>query len=568
MVFVARCAGDERPLRARIDRLIDFYRPLGIASAELARLPALSLVAGDVRFGGRGGKPASVTTDRAFCLWGGPAPRWLSAADALLAASDEQLRGLDRTLAAFAATGTRARLVTGCAGATALFAARSPAIEAWSSHAVAAGYLAHGSVNIDPAALPEFFAAEFVGGDRTHLAGVKAVAPATDVELTPRGASARSYWPARERFALVAEDEAAAAADAALLGSLSSRLAGAGDIELGLTAGADSRVTAVALSELGLDFRPVTFAPGPDAPDAAGAAAVAKELRAEHRVYGYELVPDADSISLIDAEARWSDGLAPLAGLGTPETGNPAVFVTGGGGETARAWYYRWQARNYANPSPRQLRRVLAHVHWRIDGAAPDAHDRLDAAIAGWVESARATGHTGWRTLDVVYESERLRRWGRARLPRTLAPLLYALSSPELTRALVSLPLEDRIADGFHRRFVAARAPALALPEPARQRPGVPVPVRRAMSALRHRRGMEESVRGPWFWRDVWRERPLNRAFIADEALSREIIRSAMGPAWVDRLRAGFLAGEDHATHAASLVTGVAALDLALASLR
>ena len=343
LIFVARWQTVEATVRDRVEALLEFYRPLGIAGVELARLPRLSLLAGEVRFGspaGRSpatGRPAWSETDDAFLLWGGPVPAWLNR-DRLLAADDVDLRGLDRTIAGFAADPARARLVAGCAGAATLFTARSPAAEAWSSHAVAAGYIAHGSVSIDPATLPEFFAAEFVGADRTHLRDVAAVPAATDIAIDERGASARSYWPARERFARIPESEAPAAAEAALLESLASRLdAPLGGIELGLTAGADSRVAAVALRELGIEFAPVTFAPGLDAPDAQGAGRVAKALGISHRLYRYQFTDDADAVSLIDADARWTEGLAPLTGLGVPEAGQPALFVTGAGGETARA---------------------------------------------------------------------------------------------------------------------------------------------------------------------------------------------------------------------------------------
>jgi hypothetical protein len=573
-VFVARCPADEATVRKRVDGLLDFYGPLGIDGVQLLRLPHLSLLVGELRFspppaGPPGAPPRAGWTDaeHAYLLWGGPSPAWLSP-DELLTAGDHQLRSLDRTVAAFAADGVRARLVTGCAGAATLFSAGSAAVDAWSTHAVAAGFLAHGKVSVDPGALPELFAAEFVGAGRTHLRGVEAVPAATSIEFGQRAVSERSYWSARERFALLPGSAANDAAETGLLESLASKLARAGDIELGLTGGADSRLAAVALQRLGLDFQAVTIAAGPEAPDARGAARVAEALGARHRLYGYQLVADPDSTSLIDAEARWSEGLAPLTGLGLAESGAPAVFLTGGGGEVARAWYYRWQALNYRHPTPKQLHRTLAHLHWRIDAAAPEAHQRVDDAISAWIEAAQATGHSGWRTLDVVYESERLRRWGRARLPRVPAPVAYAFSSPDLTRALISLPLADRISDGFHRRFLAKHAPELALDRPRGQRRRVPIVARRLKSLVRQRRGLERASASPWFLKDVWQDRPLNRAFIADEALSCELLREAMGTAWVERVRTGFLAGEHQATQTASLATGVAALDRALESLR
>jgi hypothetical protein len=573
-VFVVRCVADEPAVRERVDRLLDFYRPLAIDGVRLLRLPHLSLLAGELRFSppptapsGTAPRAEWMDAEDAWLVWGGPTPAWLTP-DQLLTADDRRLRSLDRTVAAFAADRVRARLVSGCAGAATLFRASSPAVDAWSTHAVAAGFLAHGSVSIDPDALPELFAAEFVGAGRTHLRGVEAVPAAASIEFSEGAASARSYWPAPERFAQLPEPAAYDAAETALLESLESKLAAAGEVELGLTAGADSRLAAVALQRLGLEFRTVTIAAGPEAPDARGAARVAETLGAPHRVYGYRLIPDADATALIDAEARWSEGLAPLTGLGVAESGTPAVFLTGGGGEVARAWYYRWQALNYRNPAPRQLHRTLAHLHWRIDAAIPEAHRRLDDAISGWIEAAQAAGHSGWRTLDVIYESERLRRWGRARLPRVGASVAYAFSSPDLTRALISLPLEERISDGFHRRFLAEHAPALALSPPPRQRRGVPAVARRLRSAVRQRGGLAPRSASPWFLKHVWRDRPLSRAFIADEVLARELLVPAMGRTWVEGIRAGFLAGEHHATETALLATGIASLDIALESLR
>lgn len=573
-IFVASYRSGEAVLRHRVDQLLEFYAPLGIEGVNLIRIPRMSLLAGELCFGppAVGGcrtppAPAWVNADDAWLLWGGPPPGWL-AADRLLAADDRALRTLDQTIAAFVAKDGRARLVSGCAGAAALFRASSDEISAWSTHAVAAGHLAHAAVDIDPETLPEFFAAEFVGAGRTHLRGVEAVPAATEIAFTPRGASARSYWPPRERFAPVPERSAAAAAEAALLETLQRRVSPATDIELGLTAGADSRVTAVALQALGVPFRAVTIAPGMDGPDAAGAARVAQNLGVSHRIYGYRLTGDQDSVALIDAESRWSEGLAPLNGLGMADGGSPSVFVTGNGGETARAWYYRWQALNYRHPGPNELRRVLGHLHRRIRGADPDAHAQLDRAVSAWIALAQQTGHSGWRTLDVVYENERMHRWGRTRLPRARAPVLYAFSSPDLTRTLVSLPLAERVRDAFHRRFLAKYAPALNVGPPPGQRRGVPRPIRRAISASRERRGLGQASSSPWFWTEVWEDRPVNRTFIADEALSSDLLRGALGAGWLERVRTGFVAGEDHATQVAFLAVGIAALDRALEGLR
>ena len=339
--------------------------------------------------------------------------------------------------------------------------------------------------------------------------------------------------------------------------SLADRTCSARNIELGLTAGADSRVAAVALRQAGVPFNAITVAGSAEDPDARGAAAVARELGVPHRVHHYRFVSEEAGFALLNAEARWSEGLAPLSGFGVPEAGGPDLRITGNGGETGRAWYYRWQARNYQSPSRRALTRALAHLHWRIQEAAPEAHDLLDQAVRSWIDDAYGAGHCGWRALDVVYEEQRLRRWGRARLARSRSPLLYAFSTPELTRALISMPLEDRITDGFHRAFLGRHAPALAIAPPRTQRRAVPRPARRVISSLRRRRGLPRSAHGRWFLADVWNERPLTRAYIAEETLSDETFSAIMGKRWLARLRDGFVAGEQHATDLALLATGI-----------
>jgi hypothetical protein len=558
-------------VRQRARHLVDFYSPLNILSVTITDLPRLSLVVGEYRFQPPGtlspgrDAPTRGTTASTLLKWGGPFPAWLDG-EALLTGSDERLRTLDRTLAAFAAGPSTARLVTGCAGATSLYTARANETEAWSTHAVAAGYLARGHVRLDACALPELFAAEFVGGTQTQLADVTAVPRATVVEFGPERHKTRAYWPERERYAKLAAAEAFDAAERTLVESLDARLPSGQRVELGLTAGADSRVAAVALKKAERSFEAITVAPESGSDDARGAAVVARQIGIPHRIRGYELQPDEKALDLINAEVRWSEGIAPLNGFAIGEAETSDLVVTGGGGEIARAWYYRWKARNYRHPRRRQLARVLSHLHWRIGGASARAHELLDAAILRWLDAAFCTGHDGWAALDVIYDEERLGRWGRARLHRSRAPLLYAFSTPTLTQAFLSLPLEDRISDGFHRQFLARHAPSLLVPPPPAQRRALPRSVRRLSAAMRHRRGLEDVPADPSI-ADMLRSRPRTRAHIADDVLERDVLASVMGRAWLRRTRSAFLDGQQHAVDTAFLATSIIALDTAISSL-
>jgi hypothetical protein len=570
LLFVVKVdSGRVEKVRRRERRLVDFYSPLGVTRASVRHLPALGLLVGEYAFAPagvtdagrltRGGEPAE------WQSWGGPLPSWLDA-DALVTAGDERLRALDRTLAAFAAGPRSARLVTGCAGATSLYSARADGIEAWATHAVAAAYLARAEVTIDTSALPELFAAEFVGDTRTHLVGVTAVPRATVVEFTPGSRVTRSYWPIGDRYGFFATGDAFDAAERILVQSLAERVAGGRSVELGLTAGADSRVAAVALREAGRDFDAVTVAGESGSADARGAAAVADELGVRHRIRGFELQPDEDAVAVIDAEVRWVEGLAPLNGFAVGEPESSELVVTGGGGEIARAWYYRWQARNYRRPTRAQLARVLSHLHWRIDGATSDAHDLLDAAILGWIDAALGAGQEGWSALDLAYDEQRLQRWGRAHLPRSRAPLLYAFSTPALTQAFLSLPLSDRIGDGFHRRFLARHAPSLMVPPPPTQRRRVPRLARRLAAAARDRHGLRHTAVAPDI-AALLANRPRTRAYIAEDALERDLLASVMGVEWVRRVRRGFVAGRQHEVTVAFRATAIAALETALSEL-
>lgn len=203
--------------------------------------------------------------------------------------------------------------------------------------------------------------------------------------------------------------------------------------------------------------------------------------------------------------------------------------------------------------------------------AEPDAIAHLRGRVAAWIAEAETLGYRGWRCLDVLYTEQRVRRWGRATLPRIAPALVPALLTPELSRALVSLPLEDRLREGFHRRFIGERRPELAPPELLRDRGRRPLRSRsRPASALaslarpltRRLRGADRPSR--WYAAEAWETRPRLRAFVAEEVLSSPLVSAGLGEDWARQTRAAFLGDEALGTRLALQVAGPVALERAL----
>jgi hypothetical protein len=522
----------------RLERLERFYHRLGQTSLERRVAADGTVVVAAIDLAGQ-----SHTLDRPLSF-GAPPPTGLESPDRLLEAGDAELRRLEGPSATAGVTADRARLVTSTGPPSMLYAARSPFASVWSTQAVAAAYLAHGEAQPDPAGVAELVAAEYVGGTRTLIRGATAVEPATCVELDGRQATARSYWPASERWRPVAEDEAHAHTERALLASLDRRVPDGPGVFLALTAGLDSRVAAAALRELGRS--PETFTWGDvEWPDVAGAHELAAALGMAHRFQQLERFGD-EAIDRARLEARWHEG--PIH-VGWGRVNFPSAMhacVTGSGGETGRAFYYRHRVDGAADPGA-WLADALCS---RIPAASADALAAVRASAESWVAGAAALGYEGWRALDLVYAEQRLKRWLRAVLPRERAAVVPAFTGPEVQRGLVSLPLEDRLTDGFHRRFLADRglvwAPASDLPRTRR----------RLGQLLRRLAGRALGRREPGFLDAELRARPAFRTWIADEVLSDPMLETALGARWCQVVRDGVLAGEEDALDRALWAAG------------
>jgi hypothetical protein len=549
-VFAARTLdnANQSDLQARIRRLAGFYGVLGDPRLSVRRLDRLGTTVGVIDFGNRVHE-----LDRPL-TWGGSLPWALSTGEALRSAGEKELRGLDGVLGAVAACEEEVCVIEGAGtGFPALHEARSSVAEAWSSHAVAAAWLAHGSVAVDPDAVVELIGYKYVGGNRSMLRGVTVVDAATRIRVHTRGVERETWWPAGERWSLVDQEVAYEHTEAALLESLARRV-GPGGVMLGLTAGLDSRVAAVALRVLGIPFEAVTVgAPGDY--DVEGAAGVARGLGVKHRILAVEPTTDSSPRSAADAQARWNDGSGRAAAVRARASDLGAVtFVTGGGGETGRALLYRLTARNYRRPTQRQLARLAASTGG-VEGARPEAVGLVRRRSEEAVARAYELGCTGWHALDVVAADERERRIYRALSTPGSSDLVVSFCVPDVQRGLTSLPLAERLDDGFHRRFIARHAPAVAPAPGPSQRPGLPPFARRLASATRARlpQGAPPGVPLP----------PDVDAWLAD-VLASPILTGPLGPGWARRVREGIASGDAEAIETALIAAAPVALSEAL----
>jgi hypothetical protein len=410
--------------------------------------------------------------------------------------------------------------------------------------------------------------AEFVGCDGTLVEGARAVAPCTAVAVSPGGVEERCWWPPSERWSAIPEPDAQAAAEAALAAAVARRVSSEPSAYLGLTAGLDSPVVAIAMLEAGIEFRAFTWG-NPEWDDARGAVDVAEALGVEHRIQRSRWRSDEEVLARAAAATRWNEGSrVEFAEPTVPE--DMSAFVTGSGGEAGRTFYYREQAAALPEADSEHalavLRRQLA---FRLPGADPEARASLERAVGDWIGAARAAGLEGWRCLDHVYVEQRLRRWGRHMLVCGPAPMVPPLAATAVTRAVVSLPLEARRSDQFHRTFLATRRPDLL---PARPAPPRSSPLRRAASRARAvfqpaaaapADGGPPPLPGKWEWDD----RPSLRAWVLDDVLRSPLLAEGLGEGWLEAMRARFAARDGWAEEVAQWAAGPVALAAALAEL-
>jgi hypothetical protein len=474
-------------------------------------------------------------------------------------AGDVTLRG---TLAGFglaaAERGGVLRIVSSPAGPASLYTAAGPEVVSWATHAVAAGFLAHGSVAVDREAIAELVTYDFVGTTRSPIAGVKRVPLASRIDIHHERHALETYWPAAERWAPVPETSAYEHTERALLDSLARR-AGSGRVGLALTAGADSRVLALALRQLAVPAS--AFIWGDDHwPEVEGARRVADHLGISLRT-GTSWRDDGELKAVFDRDVRATDGTLIIAPSERTWPDDVDAVLLGTAGEVGRAFYYGKVAARAEPQTDEALADVLDRGQ-RLAGASKDVHALIRATVMDWVREARKSGLDGWRLLDVLYAEQRVACWGRSQMPPLGVDLLAGFAPQEVVRGLASLPLADRLTDGFHRRFVAERAPELSLGTPPR-RPVAPSMVQRVRRKLGIRRPPR---RGP-LMKSAWDERPVTQAWIADEVLRSPLVTELFGLPWAERVRDEFVNGYRPGTSQAVALCGPVALADALLEL-
>ena len=568
MFVVAAKSRDLSVVVRRVEALQAFYRPLGARVVGTTR-PWPQILIGEIEFESLDGSGHPAETlgpvpDAAgsMWIWGGPLPRELRSPQAVKQASDRDLRRFRGFGVAVAAGPDHVRLVTSPIGPTALYSSASGDATVWSTHAVAAGWIARGAVSLDATALPEFVVCEFVGAERTHLEGVRAVPPATRIDLRPNGQNSGSYWSPAERWARVPAREAFGLAESALLSSLDARLTGSEAPLCGLTSGLDSRVVALALRDLRSDAFAAYTLGAPDSPDVAGAVVVARKLGIDHRQYGFHWNSDDGARAAIEAHTRWSEGLEPIHGFARPTVPTmPSATVTGRGGETGRAFFYRFAARDRRRPRRSHLvDAVIAHRPPRLETASPDAREALRAAIEAWLDGIPVALQGDWRALDFAYGEQRLTRWDRTRLMRQQSLYVPAFDDRDVQRALLSLRLRERLRDGFHREFIRRRDASLVPAAPVAPRAAIPRPLRRVLRSVRAYRAASPRPQ-TWPFAPEWTKRPRTREWVAEELLGQTIIADVFGGRWATALREGFLAGEAEASRTVLVLSAPLALE-------
>lgn len=374
---------DRTLLEQRIRSLVALYEHVGPVHIRTKFLDHLRLLVAVVSVGTDAESPLEST-------WGNHLPRGFD----VVHARDADLRDLPTPLAAFGERDGTATIVTAPGGATSLYSAGSQAITAWSSHAVAASWLATGAAAVDEESIAELVAWEFVGGSRTLLAGVRAVPQATRIAITPGGSTERCYWAPADRWGPIDPEDARREAPAAFLAGLDAQLSGARRPVLGLTGGVDSRTVAVALRDLEIPFTAFTFvADLGSMQDAAASAAVTEPLSLAHDLREIALWDEGIALRAAEAGALWSDGCAPI-GLGSiPWPQDLSHWVVGVGAEVGRAFYYRWSSPRPGVPSRRLLERILASdMELDLGGARLDVRTRLRSRAREWVDAAYGRG--------------------------------------------------------------------------------------------------------------------------------------------------------------------------------
>jgi hypothetical protein len=223
---------------------------------------------------------------------------------------------------------------------------------------------------------------------------------------------------------------------------------------LGLTAGRDSGLLAAALVAGG--HRLPTFTMGWEGtPDVDAARQRAEALGLVHRTLALQDLrgrvidspttlstalrtryPAGELLAAVCSRTRWSDGNevprnALLGGL--RGDGEPVVWLSGSGGELARALYW------HDGPQDRSALDVL--VGPRAEGVEAAAATTFRDRVAAELTTVSGWGRSGPSGLDVLYLRTRMRNWlGNVAPLDAFTDAVPGLLGPPLVRVLLDVP--------------------------------------------------------------------------------------------------------------------------------
>jgi hypothetical protein len=345
------------------------------------------------------------------------------------------------------------RLVTSSDLVHTLVRASGPEGVAYATKGLAALAACAAPLRIDRSRVPELIAFDYVLGDDELLEGSELLPEASVVDSDGAGERITSYWSVEERFAPGPATDAAGLRD--VLGADLARLAKVPGAHLALTAGRDSTLVASCLQGLGLVIP--TFTMGhPTYPDAIGARAVASALGATHRILD-SVAGDALDFRRAVRKSAWTEGMDlawNLVGTDMEWDGpRPIVWLAGSGGEIGRAFYWQGAPLDGVPDGEKLTRHLIQQAAMPSDRTSRIA---LERRIAQVVADTQSSGREGWGRLDVLYARGRMRKWLMRTMPRPeTRGMLAAYTSPAVVRALLDIPVAERLSGGLFDKALA-----------------------------------------------------------------------------------------------------------------
>ncbi len=268
---------------------------------------------------------------------------------------------------------------------------------------------------LDPIALAQYLAYEYVPSPRTMFAGIRKLAPGHRMRVRGDCATVERYWHLPSRAEAEAAEAAQRFGDAEWFGTLRERLGVAverqlvSDVPLGcfLSGGLDSSAVAVLMAERIPAGRLMTFSIGfseRSFDESPHAEVVARHIGSDHHV---QMVDAQTLIDLLPAVAEFMDeplgdgSVLPTFALSRFARRHVVVALSGDGGDELLGGYPtlfadRWASR-YSRVTPRAIHDALARAAGRLPVSTADMS--LDFKIKQFLRGARLPAdirHFAW----------------------------------------------------------------------------------------------------------------------------------------------------------------------------